>query len=364
MTAKYLRLATILREQIRSNINASGRKLPTEAVLSKRYGVSRQTVREALKLLKSEGLIETRQGSGTYVVEKTDRDASNKIAVLISSDSEYIYPELISDIKAVFKKNGYVTNVFTTRNSISLERELLQKISAENYAGLIAEPVKNAYPGASPDLYEKIKSKGTQIVFMRGGYYNFPDYPYVKSDDVYGGYLSCRMLLKKNHGNIVCLLNRDCMSGIERYQGILMAINDSDIAVSDDNCTWYSSENVKNLREKQDHSFLIDFINKNISRSSAVICMDDEIAYWLIKELRSRGTDVPGDISVVSFDNSYLSTFDKPLITSMSHNAHELGRSSAQALLKLINGQPFSSQKLSWHPVNRDSDSVYDRKLD
>lgn len=357
MTAKYIRLANILREQIKSNVHTAGRKLPTEESLAKRYGVSRQTVREALKLLKSEGLIETRQGSGSIVARENEKDASNKIAVLISSDSEYIYPGLISDMKAVFRRNGYSTTVMVTNDSMQKEREFLVKISEENYAGLIAEPVKNAYPGANPDLFEKIKSRGTQIVFINGNYFNFPDYPTIKGDDVYGGYLACKLLLKKNHKDIVCFLNRDSMSGIEKYQGIMMAINDSEIMVKDDFCSWYSTDDIRRLREKRDYDFIREFIDKNIRISSAAICMNDEVAYWLIKEMRDMGYDVPGDMSIVSFDNSFLSVYDKTQITTMSHNAHETGRSVAQTMMKLINGQSVASQKLSWHAINRESDA-------
>lgn len=361
MAAKYIRIANILREQIKSNIRAAGRKLPTEEELANRYGVSRQTIREALKLLRSEGLIATRQGSGTVISGGPERESSKKIAVIISSDSEYIYPGLISDIKAVFRKNGYTTKIMTTHHSWQKEREYLATVLEGNYAGLIVEPVKNAYPGANPDLCEKIKSKGTHIVFLGGRYVNFPDYPFVKSDDVYGGYLACRMLVKKNHKDIVCLLNRDTMSGIDRYQGILMALNDSENQVKDNMCTWYITEDVIKLRENQDCGFVRDFVKKNIRTASAVICMNDEIAYQVVKELIGSGCEVPADMSVVSFDNSFLSVFERMQITTMAHNAHELGRTVAQTIMKLINGQPSASSKISWHIVSGESDSICEK---
>jgi DNA-binding FadR family transcriptional regulator len=44
-----------------------GDKLPTEAALAEHYGVSRTVVREAVATLRTEGLLETRQGSGIFV---------------------------------------------------------------------------------------------------------------------------------------------------------------------------------------------------------------------------------------------------------------------------------------------------------
>ncbi|MCR6500588.1 FadR family transcriptional regulator [Shinella sp. CPCC 101442] len=49
-----------------------GEKLPNEATLSAMLAVSRGTVREAVRVLASQGYIETRQGSGTYVLSTAD----------------------------------------------------------------------------------------------------------------------------------------------------------------------------------------------------------------------------------------------------------------------------------------------------
>lgn len=45
-------------------------KLPTEAVLAQEFGVSRTVIREAISRLKNEGMVEPRQGSGVFIVER------------------------------------------------------------------------------------------------------------------------------------------------------------------------------------------------------------------------------------------------------------------------------------------------------
>ena len=47
---------------------AVGAKLPNEFELGDRFSVGRSTIREAVKLLISRGILEVRRGSGTYVV--------------------------------------------------------------------------------------------------------------------------------------------------------------------------------------------------------------------------------------------------------------------------------------------------------
>ena len=67
--AKYRQIADDLREQITTATLPPGTQLPTEPKLAATYGASRSTVRLAIGLLIQQGLVETRQGVGTYVTE-------------------------------------------------------------------------------------------------------------------------------------------------------------------------------------------------------------------------------------------------------------------------------------------------------
>lgn len=64
---RYLELAGELREAILAGRFTDGKQFPTETSLCKQYDVSRFTVREALRRLQAEGLIERKRGSGTTV---------------------------------------------------------------------------------------------------------------------------------------------------------------------------------------------------------------------------------------------------------------------------------------------------------
>ncbi len=64
----YLQVAGILREEIVSGAYPVGSKLPTEDGLCERFAVSRYTVREALRLLREDGLVASRKRAGTVVI--------------------------------------------------------------------------------------------------------------------------------------------------------------------------------------------------------------------------------------------------------------------------------------------------------
>lgn len=64
----YLLLARALASGIKSGVLAVGSTLPSEKTLTSMHGVSRQTVRQALALLRSQGLIASRPGVGSMVL--------------------------------------------------------------------------------------------------------------------------------------------------------------------------------------------------------------------------------------------------------------------------------------------------------
>jgi GntR family transcriptional regulator len=68
----YRQIAEDLREQIESGQLEPGQQLLTEIELRERYGASRNTVRDAIKLLTTLGLVETRPGQGTFVPNRID----------------------------------------------------------------------------------------------------------------------------------------------------------------------------------------------------------------------------------------------------------------------------------------------------
>lgn len=69
MPAKYERIANDLRQQIASGELQPGERVPSENSLIERYKVSIPTLRQALAVLRTEGLVEARHGKGTYVRE-------------------------------------------------------------------------------------------------------------------------------------------------------------------------------------------------------------------------------------------------------------------------------------------------------
>lgn len=69
----YQQVANALRAAILTKKFQPGDKLPSGPQLAERYGVARMTIQQAIRVLRDEGLIVSRQGSGVFVRERTER---------------------------------------------------------------------------------------------------------------------------------------------------------------------------------------------------------------------------------------------------------------------------------------------------
>jgi GntR family transcriptional regulator, arabinose operon transcriptional repressor len=73
--SKHAQVYAALNQEIREGRWSPGERVPSEAELVERFGVSRITVSRAMRDLKQTGLVERRPGSGTYVAERKSADA-------------------------------------------------------------------------------------------------------------------------------------------------------------------------------------------------------------------------------------------------------------------------------------------------
>lgn len=100
--ATYKALAEDLRHKIESGAIPAGTRLPTEIELSEQYGVSRHTLRQALKQIVALGLIDQTQGRGTYVRGRPSLDGRYAPSI-VSFDDLTMWPGTDMEVMRPFE---------------------------------------------------------------------------------------------------------------------------------------------------------------------------------------------------------------------------------------------------------------------
>ena len=143
---KYLQVANYYRDLIASGVLAAGDEIPSERQLSIEWGISRPTATRALGALRTQGLVESRQGSGTYVRERVQLHRRVRDRYLRSRESGRIYaPGERAEIVAVLP--DWIADEFGVpsgsqgirRHRITYTDESPSEVSTSWFPGELAE---------------------------------------------------------------------------------------------------------------------------------------------------------------------------------------------------------------------------------
>ena len=357
MSAKYKILAEDLRQLLKNpTFDPSGR-LPTEQEIGNTYHVSRQTVRQALSLLAEEGLIEKRQGSGTYrsASLSLSASASRTIAVLTPHLHKYSFSELLQDIQALFSDAGFNTRVYSTENYLMRERTILESLLVAPPRGLLICATHSSLPNPNIDLYRKLLSSGTRAVFLGRRYDALPEIPQICADDYAGGYALASWLIQEQHTRLGGIFRSDTRSGIDRFSGCIAALRDRHLSFEDPHFFWYDTIRFDRSDSHFDPQLLEPFLSMQTAECTALICQDDELACLAIQTLRGMNIRVPQDVSVVTFERTVFSRLSPVTPAALTTGSGKLWEIAANSLLAMIRNLPFSIPTPVWIPEKGES---------
>lgn len=123
----YEQIADRLEEWILTAGFEGEEKLPSEQALADEFSVSRNVIREALKLLKARGLVESRNGTGSYVTKPKAADLSDVISRIVAMDN--ISYKAIYDVRIILETAACrrAAPIVTDEQLADME-ELLEKL--------------------------------------------------------------------------------------------------------------------------------------------------------------------------------------------------------------------------------------------
>lgn len=92
-------------------------------------------------------------------------------------------------------------------------------------------------------------------------------------------------------------------------------------------------------------------------RPTAVVAVNDEVAYGLWRSFRRQGLNVPGDISLTGFDDREVATLMDPPLTTVRVNKEEIGQACMRTLLERLHrpDMAFTERVLSTDLIVRDT---------
>lgn len=342
---KYQQVADWITQQIDTGEFLPGERILSEMELAEQFSVSRQTVRHAIALLEQQDMLESRRGSGTFVIQPTAvlpqaaQRTVKTIGVISTYLDSYIFPQIIKGIEKVLAKEGYHMQLALTHNQVESETRALESLMEIPLDGLIVEPTKSSLPNPNVEHYQKLKAQGVPVIFFNA-VYPMLEFPYVALDDTAVGERATEYLISQGHTRIGGFFLSDDRQGHLRYAGYLKSLQQAQIPLRSSDVFWFTTEGVPYLAEESSR------IVELAKRCTAIVCYNDETAFQIFSVLKEHDIRVPEDVSLIGVDNSDLSQWMEVPLTTIEHPSEALGERAAQDVLQLITDPGYSAGKL------------------
>lgn len=181
--------------------------------------------------------------------------------------------------------------------------------------------------------------------------YEEPRINYISVSNRIGAYDAVKYLIGMGHRKIATIHGAlNIQSGKERLEGYMQALDESGIPVSRD----FVLDG--NFHRKTAYEKMAALLGSE-EPPTAVFVASDEMALGAIKAVKDKGLNVPGDISLVGFDDNPMCSELSPRLTTVRQPITDMGKLAAETIIKLIDKEekPGIKKTLSTELVIRDS---------
>ena len=99
----------------------------------------------------------------------------------------------------------------------------------------------------------------------------------------------------------------------------------------------------------------VDNLMERAVEFDGIVAASDVIAIGAVRALQQRGHSVPGDVSVIGYDDSDIASYAQPRLTTVRQDTLKAGSLLVSKLLRLMDGHTVSSERLPTEIVIRES---------
>ncbi|AKG42529.1 LacI family DNA-binding transcriptional regulator [Streptomyces xiamenensis] len=255
-----------------------------------------------------------------------------------------IFPAFAQVIGQALTRQGYTPVLATQTPGGSTEDELTGMLVERGVAGIIFISGLHADTSADVERYERLRGNGVPFVLVNG-FAPRVRAPFVSPDDRAAMRLAMSHLISLGHRRIGLALGPARFVPVQRkIEGFLRGAAE-DLGTPEDEARGLIEHSLFTLEGGQAAATAL------LERGcTAVICASDMMALGAIRAARQRGLAVPGEVSVIGYDDSPLIAFTDPPLTTIRQPVPAMGQAAVRALLEEIGGTPTPHSEFVFLP--------------
>lgn len=275
------------------------------------------------------------------------RRQSSLLGLVVPDISNPYYADMCRGIADEAQKHKLSTLIVNTDRQALSEQRGVRTMIEYNVAGVALIGMFNQFQRH----LEQLKRYNVPYVILE--HYE-PGLEYtVYVDDYSGSHEAVSYLLHKNHrviGYISGFEEKDREKDM-RLKGYLQALADAGLP-QDVSLVEHGRFNIDTGKERA------AALLKRHPQMTAIACGNDLIALGAFQALREMGYKIPEAVSLIGFDDVYLSTAMEPRLTTVRQPAYELGVAAGKMLARQIAKEPLEDTSICFKPTLIKRDTV------
>jgi DNA-binding LacI/PurR family transcriptional regulator len=257
---------------------------------------------------------------------------TNTIGVVVTSIADPFAGEVVAGIDEYALANGYSVILAASQGDPEREFRSVQSFYERRVDGVV---VMASRVGA--EYLSWLSEMKAPIVLVNS--HHRGDFEYsVRINNVAGAKLAIGHLLELGHRRIAYMGDEfGFQSDSERLEGYREAIESAGITFDSQLVAYADGTSARGLAAMSQ-------ILSLSKRPTAVFCYNDREALGAMRAIREHALKIPDDISVIGFDDLFLSSYTDPPLSTIRQPKHEMGRHATEILFKLLNGEKPESE--------------------
>jgi len=256
---------------------------------------------------------------------------THMIALIIPSITNQFFSAVARGVQDETKRRGYYLILCNTDEEEDNEIEYMKMVREKRIDGFIITPPgtkENANKMSNEYLVELQKDGFPFVMIGRRG--NIPNVDVVTSDSRGGAYQAISYLAELGHRRIAFVGGPFSKGvGLGRLRGYQQALREHKL--EEDPSLILEG----NLEEEGGYQLTRQILSMKLP-PTAIFAINDMMAIGALTACHEAGVSVPGDMSIVGYDDIPLVSMVRPRLTSVAQPEYEMGSKSAELLIKRI----------------------------
>jgi len=262
------------------------------------------------------------------------RKNTNTIGLLIPDITNPYFPEVARGVEDYAISHGFNVFLCNTNWEEKKEYDYIRVLREKRVEGLVVAPV-------SISSHQKIEEADlkTPVIYI-GSKSGDKNENYVILDNAKAAFMATEYFIELGHENIGFIGGyENSSSNVDRVKGYRDALKK--------HCLEKEINVVKSSSYKRSSGYALALeLIKEGRVPSAVLAANDIIALGVIEALETHGYTVPGDVSVIGFDDILFASLPKINLTTVAQPKYEMGGVAAKILLQLIGCNNVDGDKI------------------